>query len=350
MTQPIDLRSDTVTRPTPGMREAMMAAPLGDDVLGDDPTVRELEERVAGLMGKAAACFVPSGTMANQIAIRAHTEPGDEIIAHEDSHVVVYEGGGPAALSGCLVRTLRGERGMFGAADVLGAVRSVNDHFPVTKLVVMENTQNRGGGAVWPIAQLEEVSEAARSRGLKLHLDGARLWNAHVASGVSLSRYAALFDTLSCCFSKGLGAPVGSVLVGDGETIRRARRFRKMFGGGMRQSGVLAAAARYALDRHVTRLAQDHAHAQRLAKGLAEIKGLALDPAQAAHGVETNIVYVDVSAKTGMNAATVCERAGALGVLVLATGEHRFRAVTHLDVSGEAIEAAIRVFAKVVGG
>ncbi|MFA6045092.1 MAG: GntG family PLP-dependent aldolase [Phycisphaerales bacterium] len=345
----IDLRSDTVTRPTPAMREAMMAAPLGDDVLGDDPTVRTLEERFATLMGKPAACFVPSGTMANQIAIRADTEPGDEIIAHEDSHIVLYEGGAPAALSGCLVRMLRGPRGLFGLADVAGAIRSVNDHFPVSKLVVAENTHNRGGGAVWPIATLEELSHMARSRGLKLHLDGARLWNAHVASGVAMSRYGAAFDSISCCFSKGLGAPVGSALAGDGETIRRARRFRKMFGGGMRQSGLLAAAALYAMDHHVSRLAHDHEHARRLAAGLTAINGISLDPDQANHGVETNIVYVDISPKSELTAAAVCERLSQHNVLVLATGERRIRAVTHLDVDGAGIEAAIKAFGRVLG-
>lgn len=326
-----------------------MAAPLGDDVLGDDPTVRDLEERFAALMGKPAACFMPSGTMANQTAIRAQTEPGDEIIAHEDSHIVLYEGGAPAALSGCLVRVLRGARGMFAPQDALQAVRSVNDHFPVTKLVVAENTQNRGGGAVWPIGVLEELSHAARSRGLRLHLDGARLWNAHVASGVAMSRYGALFDTVSCCFSKGLGAPVGSALAGDGETIRRARRFRKMFGGGMRQSGLLAAAARFAMEHHVSRLAQDHEHARRLAAGLGKIKGLTIDPEQAAHGVETNIVYFDVSPTLRLSAAALCERVAAQGVLVLATGEHRIRAVTHLDVNQDGIDAAIRAFSAAVG-
>lgn len=349
MASTIDLRSDTVTQPTPAMREAMMAAPLGDDVLGDDPTVRTLEERFAALMGKPAACFVPSGTMANQIAIRAHTEPGDEIIAHEDSHIVLYEGGAPAALSGCLVRMLRGPRGLFGLADVSGAIRSVNDHFPVSRLLVVENTHNRGGGAVWPIATLEELSHLAHARGLKLHLDGARLWNAHVASGVPMSRYGAAFDSISCCFSKGLGAPVGSALAGDGETIRRARRFRKMFGGGMRQSGLLAAAALYAMDHHLSRLSQDHEHARRLAAGMTAIKGISLDPDQGTHGVETNIVYVDISPKAALTAAGVCERLSERGVLVLATGERRIRAVTHLNVNGAGIEAAIGAFARVLG-
>lgn len=344
----IDLRSDTVTRPTKAMRQAMFDAPLGDDVLGDDPTVRQLEEKFAALLGKPAACFVPSGTMANQIAIRAHTEPGDEIITHEESHIVLYEGGGPAALSGCLVRMLCGPRGLFEPSAVAAAIRSHNDHFPVSKLLVAENTHNRGGGSVWPIQELEEVSHLARMRGLKLHLDGARLWNAHVASGVAMSRFGALFDTVACCFSKGLGAPVGSALAGDGETIRRARRFRKMFGGGMRQSGLLAAAALFAMDHHISRLAQDHQHARRLGAALASIPGLSLDPDQISHGVETNIVYIDISPSRQTPAATLCERLSQLGVLVLATGEHRVRAVTHLDVDPDAIEHAIKAFTKVM--
>lgn len=346
----VDLRSDTVTRPTPAMREAMMAAPLGDDVLGDDPTVKLLESRFAAMLGKEAACFVPSGTMANQVAIRSQTEPGDEIIAHEGSHIVLYEGGAPAALSGCLVRCLRGARGQFTPADVASAVRSTNDHFPVTKMVVVENTQNRGGGSVWPTSVLREISGASRERGLKLHLDGARLWNAHVASGVAINEYASLFDTVSCCFSKGLGAPVGSALAGSEPTIARARRFRKMFGGGMRQSGLLAAGALYAMEKHVARLAEDHANANRLAVGLGALPGLALCEDQRAHGVETNIVYMDLAAALPMDAATFCARLGARGVHVLATGPRQFRAVTHLDVSAAGVERAIAVAGEVLKG
>ncbi|CAG1009088.1 threonine aldolase [Phycisphaerales bacterium] len=348
MSELVDLRSDTVTRPTPAMREAMMAAPLGDDVLGDDPTVRLLEERFAALLRKEAACFVPSGAMANQTSIRAHTEPGDEIIAHEESHIVQYEGGGPAALSGCLVRFLHGARGQFTAEDVLGAIRARNDHFPVTKLVVVENTQNRGGGAVWPLAVLERISAASREKGLRLHLDGARLWNAHIASGVAMSRYGALFDTVACCFSKGLGAPVGSAVAGDVPTIARVRRFRKQFGGGMRQSGLLAAAALYAMDHHVTRLAEDHANARRLGEGLSAIPGLALCEDQRTHGVETNLVFFDIAAGVAFDAAALCERLLAKGVYMLPTRARRVRAVTHLDVSRAGIERAIGVVREVV--
>ncbi|MDX2131203.1 MAG: GntG family PLP-dependent aldolase [Planctomycetota bacterium] len=344
-----DLRSDTVTRPTPAMREAMMAAELGDDVLGDDPTVRALEARFAREVGKAAACFVPSGTMANQAAIRAHTEPGDEIIAHEDSHIVQYEGGGPAALSGCLVRVLRGERGQFDEGDVERAVRAVNDHFPVSKLVVVENTQNRGGGAVWAQGRVEAVCATAKARGMKCHLDGARLWNASVATGAPMRTLAGPFDSVSCCFSKGLGAPVGSAVAGSEAFIARVRRFRKQFGGGMRQSGLLAAAALFAMEHHVARLADDHARAARLGAELSRVGGVSLDPAQAARGVETNIVYIDLAPGLGVDAPALCERLAVRGVLMLPTGARRVRAVTHLDVDDRGIDAAIDAVRSVLG-
>ncbi|MCE7974071.1 MAG: aminotransferase class I/II-fold pyridoxal phosphate-dependent enzyme [Leptolyngbya sp. PLA1] len=341
MTSPIDLRSDTVTRPTPAMREAMMAAPLGDDVLGDDPTVAALEAKFAAWVGKPAACFVPTGTMANQVAIRAHTEHGDEIICHEDSHIVQYETGAPAALSGCMVRLLRGPRGQFTAADVAAAIRPQGIHGPASKLVVVENTQNRGGGSVWPLDRCREIAALAHERGLRAHLDGARLWNASVASGVPMSTFAAEFDSVSCCFSKGLGAPVGSALAGSAEFIARVRRFRKMFGGGMRQSGVLAAAAIYAMDNHISRLAQDHENAKLLAKGIASIPGLALEPEQAAGGVETNIVYFDLAPSLPFDGAALVARLKSRGVLVLATAPRRIRALTHLDVTRSQVEEAI---------
>ncbi len=330
----IDLRSDTVTRPTPAMRRAMLEAEVGDDVLGDDPTVIALQERVAALLGKEAALFVPSGTMANQAAIRAHTEPGDEVIAHEDSHILHYETGAPAALSGVMTREARGERGVFDVGEVERLFRPESPITPRSRLLVIENTQNRGGGAVWPLDQLARVAAKGRALGLRVHLDGARLWNACAASGVAPGEYARHFDTVACCFSKGLGAPVGSALAGDAPTIARAKRFRKMFGGAMRQAGILAAAGLYALDHHRERLVEDHAHARMLASAVQATAGL-----QMAFPPETNIVIFDIAPRVG-TAAQVCERLGSAGVRCLPFGPQRVRMVTHLDVTREMIDRA----------
>lgn len=332
----IDLRSDTVTRPTTAMRRAMAEAVVGDDVLGDDPTVLALQERTASLLGKEAALFVPSGTMANQTAIRAHTEPGDEIIAHEDSHILHYETGAPAALSGVMTREARGERGLFDVDEVERLFRPESPIAPRSRLLVIENTQNRGGGAVWPADQLARVAAKARSLGLRVHLDGARLWNACAVTGIAPAAYAGHFDSVSCCFSKGLGAPVGSIIAGDGATIARARRFRKMFGGAMRQAGVLAAAALFALDHHRDRLAEDHQHARMLADAVRDTPGLHM-----AFPAETNIVIFDVEPRIG-SAADVCERLKSSGVWCLPFGPQRVRMVTHLDVSRGMIERACR--------
>lgn len=331
----VDLRSDTVTRPTPAMRAAMAQAEVGDDVLGDDPTVIRLQQQIAEIMGKPDACFVPSGSMANQTAIRAQTEHGDEVIAHEDSHIIHYETGAPAALSGCMIRPLHGPAGLFDVEDVEAAVRPHNAHSPHSRLLVVENTHNRGGGSVWSMDRIERVAAAARKHGLRLHLDGARLWNACAATGHAPADYARHFDTVSCCFSKGLGAPVGSAVCGNKETIARVHRFRKMFGGAMRQSGILAAAALHALDHHRERLADDHANARHLAEGLAEIRGLSIPLP-----VETNMVFFDVEAGLGA-AAAVCERLKSRRVWMLPTGPQRVRAVCHLDVDREGIERAI---------
>lgn len=335
----IDLRSDTVTRPTPAMLAAMNSAPLGDDVLGDDPTVIALQERVAEVLGKQAACFVPSGTMANQLAIRVNTEPGDEVIAHADSHIIHYETGAPAVISGASIRPLAGQFGQFDASDVESAIRPANDHFPRSRLVVIENTHNRGGGAVWPIERIAAVCNAASKNNLRRHLDGARVWNASVASGRAPAEIAAHFDTVSVCFSKGLGAPAGSAIVGERDTIARARRFRKMLGGAMRQSGLLAAAALYALEHHVDRLADDHDNARRLADGLAGIRGLTIPMP-----VATNMVFVDVAPALG-TAAAFCDALKRDGVLVLPTAPQRIRAVLHLDAPRTAIERTVAAFA-----
>lgn len=335
----IDLRSDTVTKPTPGMREAMARAHVGDDVLGDDPTVIALEQRFAEMLGKEAAVFVPSGTMANQIAIKVHTQPGDEIICHEGSHIIHYEGGGPAALAGCMVKGLPGLRGQISATDVLASVRADNVHYPRTRLLSLENTHNRGGGAVWNLADLNSVTGAAKNAGLMTHLDGARAWNACIADGYSARQLAEQFDSVSMCFSKGLGAPVGSALAGSHAFIKQARRVRKLFGGGMRQAGILAAACLYALDHHVTRLAEDHVNAQAFAELIAQSPRLRLS-AQHAQGIETNIVLFEIADGVTLNAAMLAERLATRGVMMLPTGERSLRAVANLEVTAEAIKHA----------
>jgi len=338
----IDLRSDTVTKPTAAMREAMARAEVGDDVLGDDPTVKALESQTAELLGKEAAVFVPSGTMANQLAIRSHTEPGDEILVEANAHIYYYEGGAPAALSGVMCRCINGQRGIFTGADVEAALRPADQHFPRTRLVCLENTHNRGGGKIWSIGQIKEVAAAARKHGLQLHLDGARLWNASVAAGIAERDYAAYFDTVSVCFSKGLGAPVGSALAGPKPLIDRVRRFRKMFGGGMRQSGIIAAGALYALANHRARLAEDHASAKTLASGLAGVRGVEVAPAE----VETNMVRFRVRT---MPAQHLVDRLRAQGVLVLAVGPDAIRAVTSLMVSAEDVRTAVAIIAQALG-
>lgn len=337
----IDLRSDTVTHPTPEMLQAMVTAEVGDDVLGDDPTVIRLQEYMARLTGKEAACFVPSGTMANGTAIRALTEPGDEIIGNHTGHFYLYESGSYAALSGCSVRLIEGHRGQFDVEDVRAAMRPPDAHFPQSALVIIENTNNRGGGSVWPLEKMERVEAEARRLGLKVHLDGARLMNACVASGHTPAEYAARADTVSMCFSKGLGAPAGSIVAGSAAIIRRVHRFRKLFGGTMRQSGYLAAAALYAIKNHVERLAQDHVNARTLAHAIADMPGLRTDVDE----VETNILYYAVDPALG-TAAEFAQRLEHNGVRMLATGPQQIRAVTHLDVTANQIDQAISVMKK----
>ena len=332
----VDLRSDTVTRPSPGMRKAIAEAQVGDDVFGDDPTVNRLQEKVASLLGQEAAIYVPSGTMANEIAIRAQTQPGDEIIAHADSHIYHYEAAASAGLSGCSLRLLGGDRGLFRPEDVRGAIRPLDSHYPRSALVVVENTHNRGGGSIWPVDQIASSREVADEHGLRMHLDGARLMNACVATGHSPHEYTRHFDTVAICFSKGLGAPIGSAVAGSAEMIQRLHRFRKMFGGGMRQAGIIAAGALYALEHNVDRLAEDHANAKHLANALAEMPGVSIDPST----VETNIVYFDVDEAIGTD-QSFCDALHERGVWILPLAPQRVRAVTHLDVSRGDINRAI---------
>jgi threonine aldolase len=320
----IDLRSDTVTQPTAAMRRAMAEAEVGDDVYGEDPGAQALEAETAALLGKEAALFVPSGTMANQLALLLHCRRGDEVVVGEGAHCKEYESGGGAAWAGVQFAEA-GRGGTFGVAELDAAVRPVADWLPRTSLVALENTHNRGGGRIFPQGQVETLAARARVLKLALHLDGARLWNASAATGLAPAVLAAPFDTVSVCFSKGLGAPVGSALVGGRELVARARRLRKMMGGGMRQVGVLCAAARFALAHHRARLVEDHVAARRFAEALAGAPGLEVSP----ESVETNIVLVD----TRRPAAEIVQAAAAEGVLVSAFGPHRIRAVTHLDVA-----------------
>lgn len=330
----VDLRSDTVTRPTSAMKQAMVEAPVGDDVLGDDPTVQRLEAMAAELAGKEAALFTPSGTMANQIAIKLHTQSGDRVLLHEDAHPFHYETGAAAVISGVQLQTLPGAQGRFTPEAVRAAVRPDNVHYAPDALVCLEDTANRGGGAVWPVAQIDAVCEAASELGLATHMDGARVFNAVVASGVPLDRRVAAVDTLSFCLSKGLGAPVGSLLCGPADLIARGRRIRKMLGGGMRQAGVLAGAGVYALEHHVARLADDHARTARLAEGLVALGYTVVPP-------ETNILYVDVP-----GAQAVQDALAEAGVLTSATGPDRMRLVVHLDVDDAGIDATLAAFAQ----
>jgi len=339
---PVDLRSDTVTRPSPAMRKAMAEAPVGDDVYREDPTVRELEEQVAALLGKEAALFVPSGTMSNQLCLRTLTRVGDEVICHEDAHILHYEGGSAAALSGLQLRPLAGENGVLLPDDVERAIRPPGEHFPRTGAVEMENTHNRCGGTVWPLPAMQAVAETAWARGVKVHLDGARLWNAHVATGVPLTAYAATADSVSVCFSKGLGAPVGSALAGTRDFVEEARRNRKKYGGAMRQAGIIAAGALYALKHNLERLCQDHENAVLLASYLREVPGLTI-----VHPVQTNIVIAEVTG-LGAGAADVVEALRREGVLCGAAAPDRVRFVTHLDVSTESVRAAGEIIVRVL--
>jgi threonine aldolase len=339
----VDLRSDTVTRPTAGMREAMAGAEVGDDVYGEDPTVNALQDEVAALFGHEAALFTPTGSMANQIAVQLLVPPGSELLCDADAHVVTYEVGAAAAYGGISTRTWAPAGADVDPDQVAAMVRPDGYHAVPTRAVAVEQTHNRGGGGVIPLSTLRALRQVADAAGIGLHCDGARIWHAHVADGVPLAEYGALFDTLSVCQSKGMGAPVGSLVVSSAERIARAREIRKRLGGGMRQVGVLAAAGRYALRHHLGRLAGDHARAARLAEELAQY-GL-VD----AHRVRTNIVPLDL-AKSPVDAVALGAAARERGVLVSVLGPRNARLVTHLDVDDAGIDRAVEVLGSILRG
>ena len=341
----IELRSDTLTQPTPGMRQAIANAVVGDEQKREDPTVIDLEERAAALLGQEAAVFLPTATMANQIAIRILTEPGDELLAEENSHILISEQGGPATLSGLVMRALPGNAGRLTPEQIRGSIRDhASGHSPRTRLVTLENTHNSAGGRVWPLEEIAAVTATAREHRLAVHLDGARILNAATASGVPAATFGAYFDTVTICFSKGLGCPLGSVVAGSEQLMVKARRAKHLFGGAMRQAGIVAAAAVYALDNHVERLAEDHARARRLAQGLSEA-GLPVDVA----AVETNFVQLDVE-PLGLTKPDALARLADQGVGLSGTiHPTKLRAVTHLDVSVEVIERAIELIPRALG-
>ncbi len=332
----IDLRSDTATRPTPAMRRAMAEAEVGDEQLREDPTVNALEERVAALLGQEAAVYLPTATMANEIALKVLTQPGDEVVAEASCHIFCYELGGPAFHSGLAMKPIAGERGLFGPDEVRAAMWTGALHQAPTRLLCLENTHNGGGGRIWPVGLVREVTAAARELGLALHLDGARLMNAVVASGTPAAEYGREFDTVALCLSKGLGCPLGALLAGSAERMTSARRLKHLFGGAMRQAGIVAAAGLYGLDHAVDRLAEDHANARRYAEALAAA-GLSVAPAE----TETNFVVIDV-VSLGLTVPEALARLEAEGVRLSAAARRGcLRAVTHLDVTREDIDVAV---------
>ena len=335
----IDLRSDTVTQPTVAMREAIASAAVGDDVYGDDPTVNSLEERVAALFGHEAALFCPTGSLANQLSIRTLVKPGEELLVETRSHIVRAELGAAATFSGITTRTWPAEDGLLRAEDPLAiAHENAGPYLVSTKAIAVENTHNFGGGTVQPVSEIEKLSVAARARGIAMHLDGARIWNAHVASHVSFAEYGKHFDTISVCLSKGLGAPVGSLMISTKERIQEARIWRKRYGAGMRQVGILAAAGHYALDHNIARLAEDHLRAQKIALALAAIDSSLVDPKK----VATNIVGLELS-KVGITASELASRCKEAGLWISALGPHYARLVTHLDFDDAQCDQAIEI-------
>jgi len=334
----IDLRSDTVTKPTKGMLEAMMSAEVGDDVFDSDPTVNRLQEKVADMFGMAAALYCPSGTMTNQIALRIQTQPQDEVICHKHSHIFLYEGGGMANNSMLSPKLLEGDRGRINAEQVAASINPDDIHFPKTSLVGLENTMNKGGGSYYEIDEIEKIKRICNDNYLNLHLDGARLFNAIVASNQSPKDFGRLFDTISLCFSKGLGAPVGSVLLGTHEKIRQAKRVRKVFGGGMRQAGYLAAACIYALDNHVERLSEDHKRAKEIGDAAANIPFV-----KTVYQVDTNIVIIELDGKSEQDMLQSLEENG---VLAVPFGKNLVRFVTHLDFTDNHLDQFCEILKK----
>ncbi|RCK76545.1 MAG: Low-specificity L-threonine aldolase [Ignavibacteriae bacterium] len=337
----IDLRSDTVTKPSPEMRNAIFEAEVGDDVYGEDPTVNLLQKKVSEMFGKEAALFVPSGVMGNQVCIKTHTNPGDEIIADVDAHIFVYENAAPAVLSGVSIKTIQNQNGVITAEQIKAAIRPKAYYLPVTRLICLENTHGRSGGTIFPIDEIRKIYNLAKEENIKMHLDGARLWNAAVASDISLKEYAKYFDSILVCLSKGLGAPIGSLIVGDSEFIERARVYRKMFGGGMRQVGILAAAGIYAVENNIQRLAEDHLKAKRLAEELQSLKTFYIN----LQNVQTNMVIFKIVSEISQQ--EVLEKLKANGVLLTPEHHNSIRAVTHLDVTFDDIDKAISVFKRI---
>jgi len=339
----VDLRSDTVTRPSEGMREAMARAVVGDDVLGDDPTVQLLEERMAGLLGKEAAIYVPSGTMSNTIAILSQTSPGDEVILDRNCHIFNYEAAAVSVIGGIQLHTLNGDGGLLPLEELPQAVRPSNVHHPHTSMVAIENTHNRASGRIYPFEQIEEIFRFSRDMGLRMHMDGARLANATVATGIGFERYGALADSITFCFSKGLGAPVGSILVSDKNVIEKARFWRKRLGGGMRQAGILAAACLYALDNNVERLSDDHDRAGRIGRIIDSSPGLKL-----LFPVDTNIVILEYEDGSG-DIEELRRRLETEGILTLTFGGSKMRLVTHLDISHDDIDRFEKKLSRILG-
>lgn len=340
----IDLRSDTVTKPSPGMRDAIFKAEVGDDVFGDDPTVIKLENIVADLLGKQKALFVPSGTMANQLCLRSQTQPGDECILEKDSHIFNYEVGSASALSGLQLHPIKGRRGVITKEQIEEEIRSDNIHIPRTALICLENTHNRAGGTIFPLDEIEKIYELAKRNNIKMHLDGARLWNAVISTVIPLHKWAKYFDSVSVCLSKGLGAPIGSVVSGTEDFIKKARRARKMYGGGMRQVGIIASAGIYAIENNFNRLVEDHRNAHLLAERLSQIEGIYIDK----ESVQTNIVVINIE-KSKKSVDEVVRELKDKGILVVPFGKNKIRAVTHLDVNRNDILEAVEKFGEVFG-